>query len=44
MHVGDSTQEKKAMAVIGISSPLDQTMLTAVEKIAAIEHVCQVEL
>ena len=44
MHVGDSTQEKKAMAVIGISSPLDDVTFAAVEKIPAIEQVCQVEL
>jgi D-3-phosphoglycerate dehydrogenase len=44
MHVGDSTQENKAMAVIGITSPLDEATFAAVEKIPAIEHVCQVEL
>ena len=44
MHVGDSTKEKKAMAIIGISSPLDDATFAAVEKIPAIEHVCQVEL
>jgi D-3-phosphoglycerate dehydrogenase len=44
MHVGDSTLDNKAMAVIGITSPLDEATFAAVEKIPAIEHVCQVEL
>ncbi|HFD12874.1 MAG TPA: phosphoglycerate dehydrogenase [Crenotrichaceae bacterium] len=44
MHVGDSTEDNKAMAVIGISSPLNEETFAAVKAIPAIEHVCQVEL
>jgi len=44
MHVGESTTENKAMAVIGISSPLNEEIFAAVKVIPAIEHVCQVTL
>ncbi|MCH9699226.1 MAG: phosphoglycerate dehydrogenase [Gammaproteobacteria bacterium] len=44
MHVGDSSSENKAMAVIGISSPLDDKTFEAVKAIPAIERACQVEL
>ena len=44
MHVGNSTQDGSAIAVIGVSSPLTEDQLSLVEGISMIQRVWQVTL
>lgn len=44
MHVGNSTQDGSAIAVIGVSSPLTEDQLSLVEGIPMIQRLWQVTL
>lgn len=44
MHVGNSTQDRTAIAVIGVSSPLSDDQISLVEEIPMIQRVWQVTL
>ena len=44
MHVGNSTQDDTAIAVIGVSSPLTDDQLSKVEEIPMIQRVWQITL
>lgn len=44
MHVGNSSNDNSAIAIIGISAPLDEKQLTQVTEIPAIQRVWQLSL